>query len=143
MKIDYTLYILTYNRINILSNLINNLLKNIDLNFNIHVFDNGSDDETLNYVKKFETISYTRIEKNIGTVKGMNLILENVDTQYFSILCDDDFININFIYKSIEILNKNQSIGFICSKNIVFNQITNKYYYFNNYWSTKKIFSKF
>lgn len=143
MKIDYTLYILTYNRINILSNFINNLLKNIDLNFNIHVFDNGSDDGTINFIKKIDKILYTRIEKNIGAINGMNAIIENVNTQYFSLLCDDDFINIDFIHKSVEILKQDQTIGFVCSKNIVLNQITNKYYYFNNYWSTKKYFPSF
>lgn len=95
-KAVITTLITTYLRPKLLKRAINSVLLQTYQNFQIVVCDNGSDDETRNMMEIFiqadARIKYYRHASNIGMMANYEFAFNLVNTPFFSILSDDDFL---------------------------------------------------
>lgn len=134
MKNKFTIYIPTFNRKNKLYKLVKYLL---NYNFiNIHIFDNSIN--SLKYDPKFlklfkhSNLKYNKNKSNLGLVGNFNKILKNINSEYFMILADDDFVNVTFIENSLKEFINNNELAWVGSKSLIYN-IVDKEYYFVGY----------
>lgn len=109
-----------YNRESTISRAINSVLAQDFDNWELIIVDDGSDDESLNIIKKFTDqdlrINCYRMEKNSGAAAARNLGIKNSTTEYISLLDSDDWYEISFLRLSLEkISNSADNIGFIWS----------------------------
>lgn len=91
----------TYNRVSELSRLYESLCKQSCLEFKWLVIDDGSDDDTLNYIKKISNDSKFEInyefKKNGGKHSALNVGFDCIDTNWFLILDSDDWLKVDCI----------------------------------------------
>jgi abequosyltransferase len=113
MKSILTICIPTYNRSEYLKICLNSIKSNIygiEDYVEIYVSDNNSNDDTELVVDSFINtgmkIYYNKHKQNIGTELNFISLYEKVNTKYFWILCDDDFILPNKLLNIINILKK-------------------------------------
>ena len=100
----------TYNRSNLIGELLDSILKQTYTNFEIIITDNSDNLKTKNLIEvkyKDERIKYFKNEKNLGmdgnTLKNLNL----VSGDFFSFTPDDDvWIDKYKLEKQVNILNK-------------------------------------
>ena len=83
--------------------------------FWLHVYDNCSGDETEEVVKSFRDnrIRYTCRPHNIGYVENFRRALLEVQTPYFSFLCDDDILAPTFYEELLAQFQNNSQVGFV------------------------------
>ena len=116
-KPKITTILLTYKRPFLLNKAINSVLTQTYDKIKLSIFDNASGDKTSQIVKKHnkidDRINYHCHKKNIGFKRNLRHGLETVDTEYFSILCDDDLHASEFYKDAIEVLENNLDIDFI------------------------------
>lgn len=91
-----TTIIPTYRRPELLRRAIESVLSQTYPHFQVCIYDNASGDETAEvvaeYAKKDPRVKYHCHAENIGGLKNFNYGLEQVDTPFFSLLSDDDFV---------------------------------------------------
>jgi GT2 family glycosyltransferase len=91
-----TTIIPTYRRPRLLARAIRSVLEQAVGDFQVIVYDNASGDETASVVAEFAAedsrVSYCAHSENIGAFENFNCGLRRVDTQYFSLLSDDDLL---------------------------------------------------
>lgn len=119
---------ITHNRLNMLKKAVNALLPTLkDINYELIIWDNNSDEDTKNYLKglpKDNRIKIVLHESNIGTnAKGRALELA---TGEFLIGVDDDVIEFpaNWISEMITAYKRIPAMGYL-STNVVQDEITN------------------
>jgi glycosyltransferase involved in cell wall biosynthesis len=82
--------------------------------FQICVYDDASDDDTKEVVaelaKTDSRIKYWCHEQNIGFMANFNYGLKEVNTPFFSFLCDDDLLLPHFFEKAMESLVPNPEV---------------------------------
>ncbi len=121
-KFKLSIIIPTYNRKEYLLKCLSKIQKqNLDESFEIIIVDDGSTDNTKNYIKKF--IKKTNIpikyfkQKNLGPATARNFGIKNARGEYILFMGDDTYpINKNFLQLHIELLEKYPncaSLGFI------------------------------
>lgn len=91
-----TTIIPTYERPNLLRRAVNSVLMQSYSNVQVCVYDNASSDETPKVMKelcsKDSRIRYHRHPKNIGMMANYEYGLARIDSPFFSILSDDDYL---------------------------------------------------
>ena len=109
-----TICIPTYNRCNYLKICLDSIFVNIrglEKHIRVIVSDNCSTDGTKTVVTLFESqgkqFEYYCQEKNIGTERNFEFLYNKVDTKYFWIIGDDDFILDNRVEYIINLLEQN------------------------------------
>jgi glycosyltransferase involved in cell wall biosynthesis len=104
----------TYNRANILKNTLSNLVAQDISRIEIFISDNASTDETYEVVKEFDHygINYYCNSKNQGFTYNLIKVMEYANTDYLTLVSDEDDVNVNNILASIDELN-NSSVGVI------------------------------
>lgn len=105
-----TICIPTYNRAKKLENLFN-ILPCYDLEkIRINISDNASTDTTEELCKKFQllhnNVYYYRQKSNLGAFNNFNFLLSLVNTPYFILHGDDDWLDNNFISTCLLFLEK-------------------------------------
>lgn len=104
-----TTIIPTYCRPKLLQRAIKSVLNQTYPYFQICIYDNASGDETASVVAKMaekdSRIKYYCHSENLGMINNLNYGMEHVDTQFFSILADDDLLLPNFYENAISNLN--------------------------------------
>lgn len=94
MKI--TTVITTYHRPLLLKRAIRSVLNQTYSEFQICIYDNGSDRETEEVVQEFlridPRIKYHRHPENIGMMANYKYAFDRIETQFFSFLSDDDYL---------------------------------------------------
>jgi glycosyltransferase involved in cell wall biosynthesis len=112
-----TTIITTYQRPKLLKRAVNSVLNQTYPDFQVFVYDNGSDDETADLMKeltkKDTRIKYHRHPKNIGMMPNYKYALDRVDTPFFSFLSDDDFLLPNFFETAIKNFQKSPNAAFV------------------------------
>ncbi len=85
--------------------------------FRLHVCDNCSGDETADVVRSFQDkrIHYVCRAENMGFVENFRQAMLDVQTDYFSFLCDDDRLEPSFYEELLAQFAKNHSIGLAVS----------------------------
>ena len=139
MNSPITICVITYNRKKILKTLLDYLIRNKTELIIIKVFNNGSFDGTTEYLYSLESkkiIELYNEEKNIGISNIIKIAIKTVKTEFFQILCDDDFVNINFIYSAYAKLQNDRSIGWLGSKSLIWYEKEKDYRILGLQWST-------
>ena len=105
-----TTIIPTYRRPKLLQRAIKSVLNQTYPYFQICIYDNASGDETASVVAKMaendSRIKYYCHSENLGMINNLNFGLKHVDTPFFSILADDDFLLPDFYKNAISTLEK-------------------------------------
>lgn len=104
----------TYNRANILKNTLSNLVAQDISRIEIIISDNASTDETYEVVKEYDDygINYFCNSKNQGFTYNLIKVMEYANTDYITLVSDEDDVNIKNILESIDELT-NSSVGVI------------------------------
>ena len=103
----------TFERPKLLRRAINSVLNQSYGNVKVKIFDDASNDETQDVVVKMQQgdkrIIYHRQEENIGLKKNYRFAFTTkIDSTYFSILSDDDFLLPNFYEEAVKVLEENK-----------------------------------
>jgi glycosyltransferase involved in cell wall biosynthesis len=93
---EITVLIPTYRRPRLLERAVRSVLEQRHPHVRASVFDNASGDETADVVARLRAadarVRYHCHDRNIGIVGNFHFALDSVETEFFSILCDDDFL---------------------------------------------------
>lgn len=120
-----TVIISTYNTEKYIEKCLDSLLNQNYKNLEILVFDDGSEDNTINIVKEY-TKRDDRLQLFCGKHQGLshsrNLGLEKATGDYLSFIDSDDFIPDNFYSELIGVLDKEKADIAICDMNIVYEE---------------------
>lgn len=142
MKINnpmITTVIPTYRRPGLLKRAIESALMQSYKDIRVCVYDNASGDDTKkivnSYALKDSRITYYRNEKNIGAVENMRKGVAAVETPYYSLLNDDDFLLPDFYHNAMLAVKDHPDALFFCAKTITIDLIGNTFMYRNKGWA--------
>lgn len=111
-----TVAIPTFNRCNMLKKCLDTVINQTYKNLEIIVSDNHSTDDTKKMMKEYtgrdSRIKYYRHGKNMGMDFQGNFIINAANGVYWSGVCDDDWIDENYIEECMNILQNNNDIDF-------------------------------
>ena len=137
MKKELTIFTPTYNRCKNLKNLYNSLKKQVNNDFTWLIIDDGSYDNTNEYIKEIQNEGIIHIEyhykNNGGKISAFNMALEKCKTKYFMCVDSDDVLmekDVEKIYNKLDLIKDNK-IGLVFprkSKNVL-DPIFNLCYY--------------
>jgi len=120
-----TIAIAMYNHAQYLSECISSALNQTYKNIEILAVNDASTDQTHNIVQSFmpySKIRYYKNEKNIGIVKTYNKLLELADGHYFMILGDDDILGMDYIERTVMVMEERPSCRVAFGRNVILNQ---------------------
>lgn len=105
-----TTIITTYCRSSLLQRAINSVLNQTYSEFQVCVYDNASHDDTeavmQDFVKQDQRIKYHRHSENIGMMANYQFAFDQINTPYFNLLSDDDFLLPNFFETALKKLQE-------------------------------------
>lgn len=112
-----TFIIVTWNNEKCIIDCLNSIYKHCQ-DFEIIVVDNNSNDNTVPIIKKqkFANCRIIDLKQNLGFAEGNNFALNMVDTEYICYLNPDTILVEDIINPSIDILEKDKSIGLVGCK---------------------------
>jgi hypothetical protein len=116
-SLKVTVCLPTYNRADYLSQALASVLGQTFQDFEVIVSDNCSADNTGEVVRAVTDprVRYVRNETNIGLFRNMNQCLEMARGEYICILHDDDLYLPEFLERSVQMLDRYPSAGFVHS----------------------------
>jgi len=101
-----TTIIPTYRRPNLLKRAIQSVLNQTYPHFQVIVCDNASGDDTsktvVELIKNDSRVKYYCHSENLGLIDNFNFGMSKVETEYFSLLSDDDILLPNFYQATLE-----------------------------------------
>ncbi len=106
-----TIGIPNYNYAQYLEECISSVVNQTYSNIEILISDNASTDNSIDVIKSFNDprIRYWVNKANLGVYPNWDLLVKEAKGEYFKILQADDFLDINYVTKCIEILVKNDA----------------------------------
>lgn len=104
---DLQIFVLTYNRSHYLEQCLDSLINQTKDGFEIIVINNGSTDETVEILSRYNNIKIVKHEKNIGGAGGMNSAIELADRKLMMIFHDDDVLPPEYVDVAIRAFNNN------------------------------------
>jgi glycosyltransferase involved in cell wall biosynthesis len=114
-QLTITVVIPTFNRCALLSRAIDSIRGQTYPNWKLVVVDNASIDATSAIVARAmqhdSRISYRRHDKNIGMLANWEFACSTVETDYFSLLCDDDYLLPDFFQAAAREMSRHPEIG--------------------------------
>ncbi len=125
MKLKLSIIIVNWNTCELLRRCLNSLISNFQFsNFQteIIVVDNGSSDNSVDFVKKFKVqnskfkIHLIENNKNLGFGKANNQGMEVAQGEYILLLNSDTIVKNKAIKKTIEYLDSNPEVGAVTCK---------------------------
>jgi glycosyltransferase involved in cell wall biosynthesis len=129
MRDKITALIPTYERPAYLRRAILSVAKQTYDNLQISIFDNASGDNTEAVVRELSEhdprIRYVRHGHNVGALANFKVAFRSVDTPYFSILSDDDFLARDCYESAIEVFNRHPEVMFVILNTLIVDQNTN------------------
>jgi glycosyltransferase involved in cell wall biosynthesis len=111
-----TTVIPTYRRPQLLQRAVKSALEQKGVSVSVRVFDNASGDETADVIARL-AVDYPRLhyhchESNLGAAANFEFGLRSVDTPFFSILSDDDYLLPGFYKQALNDLEQNPAAMF-------------------------------
>jgi len=107
----------TYQRPVMLERAVKSVLSQTYPHLRVCVFDNCSNDETENVIKRIQRndsrVYYHCHGKNIGAGANFIYALGTVETEYFTFLSDDDFLLPSFFETAVRQAMNNPEVGFV------------------------------
>ncbi len=109
---------------------IRSVLSQTFTDFELKISDNASSDKTEKICRQYAAIdsriTYLRQEKNLGALHNFQSVLENVDSDYFMWLADDDKIMPNFLNQAVATLDEDDGCGLVFCDYLIRNLETNE-----------------
>lgn len=103
--------ILNFNGKKFLEKFLPNVIAN-SVGHQIYVADNGSTDDSIDYLKaNFTQVTVIKIKDNCGYAMGYNIALKQIIADYFILLNSDVEVIPNWIEPVIELMEKNQKVA--------------------------------
>ena len=103
--------ILNYNSKKFIIKFLDNVVKK-SLNSDIYIFDNGSTDDSIEYIEsKYPGLKIIKNKKNDGYAGGYNKALKEVCSDYYILLNSDIEVTDNWINPVIELMKKDNQIA--------------------------------
>jgi glycosyltransferase involved in cell wall biosynthesis len=136
-----TTVIPTYRRPELLDRAIRSVLAQDYKAIRIRVYDNASGDETEQVVAQFSALD-PRVEyhchaTNIGAVANINFGVRAVDTAFFSLLSDDDFLLPHFYSKAMNALIAVDEAKFFTATTIIYDSMQRIAHYKPTSWKPR------
>lgn len=136
-KIIFSIIIPTFNAKKYVSKCISSILKNAYPNYKIIVVDNGSTDDTLNYLrekfsKELEKIKFIVLDRNYGPARARNEGVKVAQGQYLAFLDSDTLVEKNWISEALECFQKNNKVAALQCKLLLMSK-KNHYDYAGEY----------
>lgn len=117
MNAKITALIPTYKRPELLRRAMLSVLGQSYSNLKLSIFDNASGKDTKDVVTSLsendDRVKYHCHPNNIGSLENFRYALKSIDTPYFSILSDDDFLAKDFYKDAVDVLDNNPKIMFV------------------------------
>jgi glycosyltransferase involved in cell wall biosynthesis len=121
-----TIFIPTYNRAQLLKRAIESALNQKWENLEVIVSDNGSSDETFRvaeeYLKKDCRFKYFRHPQNRGMIANYEFGLSIIQSEYFSLLSDDDLLLPSYCETAMQAFSENPSIAFFAGSTLIIDE---------------------
>lgn len=107
----------TYNRASYLGDAIASVLAQDYADFRLVVGDNASDDGTSEVVAELSDprVEYVRHPENIGYLRNFNFLVDQVGSDYFTVLPDDDQMLPGRLRRAVELLDREPRVGLLHS----------------------------
>ena len=145
MKFKVTISILTFNRAQKLSQILNDIqLQNKNDFYKIIIYDNCSTDNTIEIIKKFKlkikNLKHVRQKKNIGYVNNYINAISKCKTNYIWIMGDDDRINKGGLKLVKNFILKNESFALLSLGSFILNNQNRNININPNNYINKRIF---
>jgi glycosyltransferase involved in cell wall biosynthesis len=110
-----TIVIPTYNRAKMLLRAIRSIQKQTFADWRLFVVDNASSDNTTSLVEEAmrgdDRIRYHRHPENIGMLANWEFALSRVESRFFCLLCDDDYVLPGFLQTAMNEMGRHPDIG--------------------------------
>jgi glycosyltransferase involved in cell wall biosynthesis len=115
MKPEVTVVIPTFNRLWGLKDCISSIQKQTYNNWSVLVVDDAGSDPVEDFIESLNDsrIQYYRQNKNLGVAGNWISGIKKVNTEYFSILMDDDWYGKDFLKNRMSILTESRNIGVV------------------------------
>ncbi|MBW3015153.1 glycosyltransferase family 2 protein [Candidatus Woesearchaeota archaeon] len=112
MKVS--IIILNYNGKRFLKDCINSVLKQTYKDYEVILVDNGSSDDSAEYVKKqFPSVKVVRNEENLGFAEGNNLGVRHAKGKYICLLNNDTVVNKEWLEEKMKIIEGNPLVRLV------------------------------
>ncbi len=86
-------------------------------NFKVYVADNGSKDQSMDYLEEaYPKVERIDLKSNHGFSKGYNLALKEVEAEYYVLLNSDVEVSEDWISPIIELMERDKTIGVVQPK---------------------------
>lgn len=112
MKTKVQIFIPTYNRPNLILKSLNSVLRQSFLDYKITISDNSTNDLTKKIFESFKNdkVYYKKREQTFSGIEHLNIILNEIDSEYFIIFHDDDIMHPNMLQNLYNFLTQNDSL---------------------------------
>ncbi|MDR3695008.1 glycosyltransferase family 2 protein [Mucilaginibacter sp.] len=115
--------ILNWNGIKHLSQFLPSILSSVYPNLEIIVGDNGSNDGSVEFIRKeYPTVTIIQNDQNYGFTGGYNKVLDKVDADYYILLNSDVEVSPGWITPVIALMESDPMIAAAAPKILAFNQ---------------------
>ncbi len=112
----FAIFITSYNYGKYIAQAIESVINQSDPNWQLYIIDDNSTDNTFEivekYLKKDKRISWKKHSKNIGSVPTIIEGFSEIDADYISTLCSDDWLAPNFVSDAKKAFAENPEIPF-------------------------------
>lgn len=130
----------TYSRPKLLQRAVESVLNQSFKNLVLIVHDNGSDEETYEYmhsiIKTDSRVIYKRHEVNIGALKNFQSLIDRVEGEYYTIISDDDFMLPGHLENAMEAFSDSPQALLYCSSTVIVNTVQKKIKIQNQLWES-------
>ena len=112
----FAIFITSYNYGEFIGQAIESVINQSDPDWHLYIIDDASTDNTYEVVKKYlekdSRISWKKHEKNIGSVPTIIEGFSEINADYISTLCSDDWLEPNFVADAKKAFAENPEIPF-------------------------------
>lgn len=128
----------SYNHEKYIEETLGSILNQTFQDFEIIITDDGSSDETVNKIKKFNDprIKLFTFEKNKGACRAVNNCIINSKGKYIAYVSSDDVWELNKLEKQLEYIKENPEIGAVFTKAQIIDEDSNPYEAKNHVYSS-------
>lgn len=117
MSSNITICLLSYNHDHLLSKTITSILRQTYQDFEFIISDDCSTDNSWNIISDFASrnnkIKAIRPSKNLGMAANANFAFSFSKSPYVALLCHDDIVSTDLLFKWLDVIEKEDSIGFV------------------------------
>ncbi len=118
MQNKLSVVILNWNGKHLLEEYLPSVVK-YSLGYEVVVADNGSDDDSVEMIKKkFPTVRIIALDKNYGFTGGYNRALSQIDSDFFVLLNDDVLVTHNWIKPVLNLMLSDEKIA-VCQPKLL------------------------